>query len=59
MDFRMQPSSTRVGGAGDKTFISGADVESVEIREDGLRNGKDQGEEPDERRLQDNAGMTA
>lgn len=31
VDFGMQLPSMRVGGAGDKAFISGANVESVEI----------------------------
>lgn len=55
MDFGVQFSSIWVGGACDKAFISGANVESVEIREDGFRDSQEQGEEPDERRLQDDA----
>lgn len=55
----MQFSSMGIGGAGDKAFISGGDVEGVEVWEDGLRDSQDQGEDPDERRSQDNAGSGA
>ena len=55
VDLRVQIPSVGVRRAGSEAFIGGGEVESVEVREDGLRDRKDQGEEPDESRPQDNA----
>lgn len=48
-----------IRGTGDETFISGGDVEGVEVREDGLWDCQDQGEDPDECCPEDNTGSGA
>ncbi len=59
MDLRVQFPTKGIGGAGDKALISGGDVKGPEVREDGLRDSQDQGEDPDERRPQNDAGSGA
>lgn len=49
MDLGVQFPRMRIGGAGDEALIGGGD-EGVEVREDGLGDSQDQGEEPDESR---------
>lgn len=48
-----------IRGTGNETLISGGDVEDMEVREDGLGDCQDQGEDPDESCSQDNTGSCA
>ncbi len=59
MDLRVQFPSMGIRGTGDEGLISGGDVEGVEVGEDGLRDSQEQGDEPNKRRPQDNAGSGA
>lgn len=59
VDPRVQHPSMGIRGTRDKALISGSDVKGVEVWEDRLRDSQDHGEDPDERRLQDNAGSGA
>lgn len=59
VNLRVHFSGVGIRSTGDETFISGGDVEAVEVGENGLRDRQDEGDEPDERRLQDDAGSAA
>lgn len=59
VDLRVQIPGMGIWGTGDKAFICGSDVKGVEVGEDGLWDSQDQGEDPDERRPQDNGGSGA
>lgn len=59
MDLGVQIPSVGIRSTGNKAFVGGSDVEGVEVREDSLRDGQQQGEDPDERRLHDNGGSGA
>ena len=55
----MQFPGVGIGGARDKGLVGAGDVEGLQVWEDGLGHGQEQGQEPDERRLQDDAGRGA
>lgn len=56
VNLRVQFNSMGIRSTGNKTLISGGDVEGVEVREHSLRYCQDQGQDPDKQCLQDNAG---
>lgn len=55
VNLRVQFNSMGIRSTGNKTLISGGDVEGVEVREHSLRYCQDQGQDPDKQCLQDNA----
>lgn len=59
MDLGVQFPGVGIGGAGDEGLVGGADGEGVEVGVDGLRDGQEQGEDPDEGSPQDNSGSGA
>ena len=59
VDLGVQFPGVGIRGAGDEALISGGDIKGVEVGVDGLGDSEEQGEEPDERRPQDNAGSGA
>ena len=59
VDLGVQFPGVGIGGAGDEGLVGGADGEGVEVGVDGLRDGQEQGEDPDEGSPQDNSGSGA